>query len=112
DRLGAFTYSPEEGTPSPDFPDQVPADVAAERAARVQDLGEAIAWERQQKLLGAVLDVLVDGPSEDPAFAWEARTAGQAPEIDGGVYLRDRSFTPGRSARARPADGEGQALQG
>src|SRR6266481_544635 len=65
DRLGVLTYSPEEGTPSPDFPDQVPADAAAERAARVQDLGEAIAWERQQKLLGAVLDVLVDGPSED-----------------------------------------------
>src|SRR5882672_10335625 len=58
DRLGVFTYSPEEGTPSPDFPDQVPADVAAERAARVQDLGEAIAWERQRALLGAVLDVL------------------------------------------------------
>src|SRR5713101_7314583 len=68
DRLGVFTYSPEEGTPSPAFPDQVPADVAAERAARVQDLGEAIAWERQQKLLGAVVDVLVDGPSEDSAF--------------------------------------------
>src|SRR5216683_7563086 len=60
DRLGVFTYSPEEGTPSPDFPDQVPAELAAERAARVQDLGEAIAWERQQKLLGAVMDVLVD----------------------------------------------------
>ena len=35
------------------------------------------------------MDVLVDGPSEDPAFAWEGRTAGQAPEIDGVVYLRD-----------------------
>src|SRR5882672_2786439 len=58
DRLGVFTYSPEEGTPSPDFPDQVPAELAAERAARVQDLGEAIAWERQRALLGAVLDVL------------------------------------------------------
>ena len=63
DRLGVFTYSPEEGTPSPDFPDQVPAEVAAERAARVQDRADAIAWERQGKLLGSVLDVLVDGPS-------------------------------------------------
>src|SRR5436853_1682390 len=38
DRLGVFTYSPEEGTPSPGFPDQVDAEVAAERATIVQDL--------------------------------------------------------------------------
>src|SRR5207247_5794978 len=45
DRLGVFTYSPEEGTPSPAFSDQVPAEVAAERAASVQDLQDRIAWE-------------------------------------------------------------------
>jgi ribosomal protein S12 methylthiotransferase len=112
DRLGAFTYSPEEGTPSPDFAGQVPPEIAAERAARVQELGEGIAWERQQKLLGRTLEVLVDGPSEDAAFAWEARTAGQAPEIDGVVYLRDRSFTPGRFARVRIAEVEGHELIG
>src|SRR6185369_7212860 len=95
DRLGVFTYSPEEGTPSPAFADQVPAEVAAERAARVQEAQDAIAWERAGKLVGAVTDVLVDGPSEDSAFAWEGRKAGQAPEIDGVVYLRG-DFTPGR----------------
>jgi ribosomal protein S12 methylthiotransferase len=110
DRLGVFTYSPEEGTPSPAFPDQVPAELAAERAARVQEHGETIAWERQQKRLGTVVEVLVDGPSEDSAFAWEARTAGQAPEIDGVVHLRERSFTPGRFARVRIAEVEGPEL--
>jgi ribosomal protein S12 methylthiotransferase len=110
DRLGVFTYSPEEGTPSPGFPDQVPAEVAAERAARAQEHGEAIAWERQETLRGSVTDVLVDGPSEDPAFAFEARTAGQAPEIDGVVYLRDRSLTVGRFARVRIAEVEGHEL--
>jgi ribosomal protein S12 methylthiotransferase len=112
DRLGVFTYSPEDGTPSPDFPGQVPAEVAAERAARAQEHGEAVAWERQQKRLGQAVDVLVDGPSEDSAFAWEARTAGQAPEIDGVVYLRDRAFTPGRFARVRIAEVEGHELVG
>ena len=113
DRLGVFTYSPEEGTPSPAFADQVPAEVAAERAARVQEAQDAIAWERAGKLLGAVTDVLVDGPSEDGAFAWEGRTAGQAPEIDGVVYLRGRSdFTPGRFARVRIAEVEGYELIG
>ena len=113
DRLGVFTYSPEAGTPSPDFPDQVDADTAAERAAVVQDAHDATAFERTSKLVGAVVDVLVDGLSEDPAFAWEGRTAGQAPEIDGVVYLRDRAaFTPGRFARVRIVEVEGHELVG
>ena len=113
DRLGVFTYSPEDGTPSPAFADQVPADLAAERAARVQEAQDAIAWERAGKLVGTVTDVLVDGPSEDSAFAWEGRTAGQAPEIDGVVYLRSRAgFTPGRFARVRIAEVEGYELVG
>jgi ribosomal protein S12 methylthiotransferase len=113
DRLGVFTYSPEEGTPSPDFPGQVDAEVAAERAARVQEAQDAIAWERAAKLVGTEAEVLVDGPSEDGAFAWEGRTAGQAPEIDGLVYLRGRrDFTAGRFARVRVVEVDGYELVG
>jgi len=112
DRLGVFTYSPEEGTPSPRYADQVPPDVAVERAARVQECQDRIAWERAEKLVGTVQEVLVDGASEDPAFAWEGRTAGQAPEIDGVVYLRNRDFTPGRFARVRVVQVEGYELVG
>jgi len=112
DRLGVFTYSAEEGTPSPKYPDQVAAEVAAERAALVQEYQDRLAWERGAALAGAVTDVLVDGPSEDPAFAWEGRTAGQAPEIDGVVYLRDRSLTPGHFARIRIVEVEGYELVG
>jgi ribosomal protein S12 methylthiotransferase len=111
DRLGVFTYSPEEGTPSMTYPAQVPAEVAAERAAAVQEFQDRIAWERQATLRGATLEVLVDGPSEDPAFAWEGRTAGQAPEIDGVVYLRG-PFKPGRFARSRIVDVQGYELVG
>jgi len=111
DRLGVFTYSPEEGTPSPAYDDQVPAELAAERATIVQERQDAIAWERHAKLVGSVQDVLVDGESEDPAFAWEGRTAGQAPEIDGVVYLRG-PFTPGTFARARIVEVEGYELVG
>jgi len=112
DRLGVFTYSAEEGTPSPKYPDQVAAEVAAERAALVQEYQDRLAWERGAALAGAVTDVLVDGPSEDPAFAWEGRTAGQAPEIDGVVYLRDRSLRPGHFARIRIVEVEGYELVG
>jgi ribosomal protein S12 methylthiotransferase len=112
DRLGVFTYSPEEGTPSVAFADQIAPDVAAERSAIVQEHQDRRAWERGAALTGTVTDVLVDGPSEDPAFAWEGRTAGQAPEIDGVVYLRDRSMTPGRFARIRIVEVEGYELVG
>jgi ribosomal protein S12 methylthiotransferase len=112
DRLGVFTYSPEEGTPSPAYPDQVPTEVATERAAAVQEVQDRIAWEGQAKLVGTVQDVLVDGPSEDPAFAFEGRTAGQAPEIDGVVYLRQRDLTPGRFARIRISEVQGYELVG
>ena len=120
DRLGVFTYSPEEGTPSPEFAGQVAAELAAERASLVQERQDAIAWERNLKLIGSVQEVLVDGASEDSAFAWEGRTAGQAPEIDGVVYLRDdrregkaiSRFTPGRFARVRIVEVEGYELVG
>ena len=110
DRLGVFTYSPEEGTPATGFADAVPAEVAAERAAMVQEQQDRLAWERSATLVGSVQDVLVDGPSEDPAFAWEGRTAGQAPEIDGVVYLRAPDLVPGRFARVRVTEVEGYEL--
>jgi ribosomal protein S12 methylthiotransferase len=113
DRLGVFTYSAEEGTPSPGYPDQVEPELAAERAARVQEAQDAIAWERAAKLVGTETDVLVDGPSEDGAFAWEGRTAGQAPEIDGVVYLRGRrDFRAGHFVRVRVVEVDGYELVG
>jgi ribosomal protein S12 methylthiotransferase len=112
DRLGVFTYSPEEGTPSVGYDDQVAPEIAAERAAIVQEQQDRRAFEQAAALAGTVTDVLVDGPSEDPAFAWEGRTAGQAPEIDGVVYLRDRKLTPGRFARIRIVEVEGYELVG
>ena len=112
DRLGVFTYSAEDGTPALAMPGQVPADVMAERARLVQEAQDRIAWPRQKALYGTRQTVLVDGPSADPAFAFEGRTAGQAPEIDGVVYLRDRALTPGRFAEVRIAEVEGYELVG
>ena len=112
DRLGVFTYSVEEGTPAATMPDQVPAEVMAERAQQVQELQDRLVWPRQKALVGASQTVLVDGPSEDPAFPFEGRTAGQAPEIDGVVYLRNRKLTPGRFADVRIVEVDGYELVG
>jgi ribosomal protein S12 methylthiotransferase len=101
DRLGVFTYSVEEGTPAAAMPDQVPPEVMAERAQQVQDLQDRLAWPRQKMLIGTRQTVLVDGPSADSAFPFEGRTAGQAPEIDGVVLLRNRRLAPGRFVPGR-----------
>jgi ribosomal protein S12 methylthiotransferase len=91
----------------------VPAEVAEERARLVQETQDRLAWERQAALLGSVQEVLIDGPSEDPAFAWEGRTAAQAPEIDGVVYLlRDRDLAPGRRVRVEILEADGYDLVG
>jgi len=112
DRLGVFTYSVEEGTPAAAMPDQVPAEVMAERAQQVQELQDRLVWPRQKVLVGTAQTVLVDGPSEDPAFPFEGRTAGQAPEIDGVVYLRNGKLTPGRFADVRIVEVDGYELVG
>jgi ribosomal protein S12 methylthiotransferase len=112
DRLGVFTYSVEEGTPAADMADQVPAEVMAERAQQVQDLQDRLAWPRQKALFGTRQTVLVDGPSADSAFPFDGRTAGQAPEIDGVVLLRDRTLSPGRFAEVAIVEVEGYELVG
>ncbi|MGH7262406.1 MAG: 30S ribosomal protein S12 methylthiotransferase RimO [Candidatus Rokuibacteriota bacterium] len=112
DRLGAFTYSAEEGTPAASMADKVSLEVMAERAQIIQDAQDRLAWERQKSLYGTVQTVLVDGPSEDPAFPCEGRLASQAPEIDGVVYLTDRAFSPGQFANVRIVEAEGYELVG
>ena len=112
DRVGSFIYSAEEGTPAAALPDPVPVEVAEERARLVQESQDRLAWERQTAMVGSVHEVLVDGPSQDPAFTWEGRTAAQAPEIDGVVYLRDRDLRPGRRVPVKIVEADGYDLVG
>jgi ribosomal protein S12 methylthiotransferase len=112
DRLGVFTYSAEDGTPAVHMADQVPASVMAERAALVQETQDRLAWPRQKALFGTRQTVLVDGPGADPAFPFEGRLAGQAPEIDGVVLLRDAALRPGRFADVSIVEVDGYELVG
>ena len=112
DRLGVFTYSTEEGTPAASMADAVPADVMTDRAALVEETQDRLAWPRQKALYGTRQTVLVDGHGADRAFPFEGRLAGQAPEIDGVVLLRDRRLTPGRFAEVRIVEVDGYELVG
>src|SRR5205823_4602472 len=112
DRLGVFTYSEEEGTPAAAMAGRVPPEVMAERAALVQEAQDRLAWPRQKALYGTRQTVLVDGPSADRAFPFEGRLAGQAPEIDGVVLLRNPRVTPGRFAEVSIVEVDGYELVG
>jgi ribosomal protein S12 methylthiotransferase len=112
DRLGVFTYSTEEGTPAASMADPVPAATMTERARLVEETQDRLAWPRQKALYGTRQTVLVDGPGPDRAFPFEGRLAGQAPEIDGVVLLRDKRLTPGRFAEVRIVEVDGYELVG
>ena len=86
DRVGVFTYSREDGTPSYDMAHQVPAREAEKRRREVMALQQEISWQKHQTLVGQHTWALID---EDPTDAHPAvgRLSSQAPDIDGVVYV-------------------------
>ncbi|MBM4415541.1 MAG: 30S ribosomal protein S12 methylthiotransferase RimO [Chloroflexi bacterium] len=104
DHVGVFTYSPQAGTPAATAGEQVTAEVAAERYARLMELAQEVSLARNRALVGRELDVLVE--SEAPARAADGgpvvvgRTYRDAPEVDGLAFVRG-TFAPGALVRAR-----------
>ncbi len=86
DRLGAFAYSPERGTPAGDDPDRCSADEALQRQALVMQLQSEIHANLQAQRVGEVCDALVDESDGDWAIA---RTHADAPEVDAIVKIHD-----------------------
>jgi ribosomal protein S12 methylthiotransferase len=108
DYLGAFAYSPEEGTPAAAMADPVPPPLVRERLERVLDVQRAITHDRNAERVGAFAQVLVD-EAADPATGSHAaaRTAAQAPEVDGVVYVRGApDARPGDFLRVRITDAD------
>jgi len=87
DRVGVFRYSDEESCKSYNLEGKVPARVAERRYRRLMSLQRKIAHDKNQNLIGQELEVLVEGTSDEHEFVMMGRHAGQAPEIDGQVYL-------------------------
>ena len=85
ERVGAFAFSPEEGTPAYDM-DHVDAEVAQERAQIVEMLQSRIMDEINAAMIGKTLDVLVDGYDADYEQFY-GRTYADSPEIDGRVWI-------------------------
>jgi ribosomal protein S12 methylthiotransferase len=112
ERLGVFRYSDEETCASRALPGKVPPLVAANRYRKLMALGRRIAREANAKLVGKELDVLVEGPSEEHDFVMAGRHAGQAPEIDGQVYLSGGEARAGEMRRVVIAQASDHDLVG
>ncbi len=85
DRLGAFTYSPEEDTPAARMPDQIPEEIKQERLDRLMTMQSAISLRRNQARVGTVEKVLVTDVSKDGFIL--GRSHREAPETDGEIVF-------------------------
>jgi ribosomal protein S12 methylthiotransferase len=92
-RLGAFAFSPEEGSIAARLPDPVPAEATRERLDRLLELQEGIQTEANEALIGTRAEVLVEGVSAEGLL--RGRTRHQAPEVDGEVFLNETEAAPG-----------------
>jgi len=85
ERVGAFPFSPEEGTPAAEM-DHVSAEIAMERARMVETIQSRIMDDYNSALIGKTLEVLVDGFDEEYEQFY-GRTYGDSPDIDGRVWI-------------------------
>lgn len=86
DRLGCFPYSPEEGTPAADYPDQIDDQVKSDRAENIMNDQLRIVNEKNEAKIGSTVKVLVEG-YDNYIKCWFGRSEADAPDIDGKVFF-------------------------
>jgi len=103
DWMGVFAYSDVENATSHSLETKVDAETIAERRDSLMKLQRKISARRLRRFAGQTFPALVEGPSREQEFLWEARLQGMAPEIDGKLYLTDIQPQPDGAA-AGPGD--------
>lgn len=99
ERLGVFTYSPEEDTPAADFPGQVPDEVKEERRAELMELQQEIVFEQAERMTGREVLVMIEGKVADED-AYVGRTYMDAPGVDGLIFVNtEKELMSGDFAR-------------
>ena len=111
EHLGAFRYSPEEGTASESQSDPVSKRDSYNRYRKTMALQRRVSRKLCRARRGQTLDVLVEGTSEDSELVYVGRHAGQAPEVDGVVFL-DQPVEPGKMVSVRITDSGDYDLAG
>ncbi len=86
DRLGVFTYSPEEDTPAAEFEHQIPEEIKEDRQAEIMELQQDIAFELAENMIGQTVLVMIEGKVADEN-AYVGRTYKDAPNVDGLIFI-------------------------
>jgi len=87
DHVGVFTFSPEEGTPAYNLPNQIPAEIMAARRDQLMALQQPISLQKNQQEIGKIVDVLIE--QENPETGELIGRSGRfSPEVDGQVYVK------------------------
>lgn len=112
DRLGVFAYSQEENTTAGQREDQIPPQVREQRRDRIMQIQQNISRERLKRWVGRVVTVLLE--LKLPDGRWMGRTEGDAPEIDGQVYIEESQplFQPGDMVKVRITESDNYDLMG
>lgn len=100
DYVGIFAYSPEDGTPAAEMPNQIDEDTKQERLQELRDIADSVSSHVVSKRVGHAMDVLVLGQEEDGQVYGRAQC--QAPDVDGVTYLE--SGNPGDIRRVTISD--------
>jgi ribosomal protein S12 methylthiotransferase len=87
ERLGAFRYSREEGTPAAKLENQVPERTKQSRVKKLMKAQARVSFKKNLELKGKVEQVLVEGYSEETELLLRGRSVHQAPDVDGQVYI-------------------------
>jgi ribosomal protein S12 methylthiotransferase len=112
ERIGIFTYSPEEGTRAMRLGDPVPREVKEARADEILGIQARFMEQRNRRRVGNVEPCLVEGPSQETALLLQARTWDQAPEVDGTLYITAGQAVQGEIHAARITGCHGPDLFG
>ncbi|MGH7229909.1 MAG: 30S ribosomal protein S12 methylthiotransferase RimO, partial [Nitrospiraceae bacterium] len=114
DRVGVFLYSDEDGTTAAELTGKRDREVMEERQAELLGVQESISLKRSRRFIGRTLEVLLEGVSQETDLLLAARHEGQAPEIDGVVYINDISddtIDPSSSALITPISSKQQGAR-
>jgi len=89
DWLGVFAYSDEEGAGAFAMDEKVPAKEIERRRKKLMQVQQRISRKKKSELVGRILDVVLEGASEETDLLWEGRSEMHAPEIDGKLFIND-----------------------
>ena len=104
ERLGAFVYSRESGTPASRLKGQVGESLKKERYDEVMTLQRSISCESNKRFLGKSLEVLIDEKADSERDEFLGRTQSDAPEVDGVVYVTGKSIKVGEFCKVKITD--------